>query len=1435
MGLIFISHSSRDERAAAALRDRLLQEGYSAEGSIFLDSDSGDGIKAGQDWEQTLYRSIRASRAVIVLCSKSSMESRWCFMEITHARALGKHLFPVRIDDCSIDGILSDHQVVDLSREPEDAYRRLFAGLADAGLDPSNVFLWDGKRPPYPGLMAFEEADAAMFFGREDEIADGLDLLNRTKRLGGTAFVTVLGASGSGKSSFVRAGLIPRLRRDSARWLIVGPFRPRNDPFPELVESVCLSYERVGARRSHASVIESLQAAIEGATTADNIAVPLIANADDRDRLSGDLQRLEESLPAGSDLDNVRRHLRLARLSLLHPDAGPVPARLRGGNPLLAVMDDLRRASRRELVTPLLVIDQFEELLDRPPDHPAARFLGVLCSAMQSPDSSLLVLATMRSDFLGRFQNSPELTGLGYETFQLGPLRNLTPVIAEPARSAGLELEPGLSEALIRDAKTEDALPLLAFTLRELYDKGGQQNRLVAVADYQQLGGLEGAVAKTADELVARLDEHERELLRGALVRMARISDEGNYVRRTASWKEFEPRVHRILERFIEARLLTAGERSGDRILEVAHEALFRSWSTLKGWLDESAEALRISRDVAVVATDWEKSHRAPEYLWRGARLARAIELASLNSLQIDTLCREFLDASVDVEQSERRKEEARRKRQLRIASYVAAAIGGLLIVAVWLYWDATAQRNQAIGRQLASSSALVWSSSRNGTLAALLGIESLRRTNAAEGFEALWRVNRSMAREVSWLDHDQRVAAVAFSPDGSLVATGSDDRTAHVFEARTGRELARKKFDAEVHAVTFSPDGRMVAVVADGAYVFEAATGQEVTRSKHRSFSLTEPPVAVAFSADGRLVTAMAQDRISVIQARQGSDDASDLRIEENRSAIALSPGGTLLMTMTRGGLVTDLTVLDTRSGRTVATLAGTRDILSVRPQFSRDSSLVAIAIERAVLVFRTHSGDRIAQFHYQEPVRDLAISPGGSRIAAALGDNTVHIAGTQTGHEYSPVPLQERVTAMAIAPDDTLVAIASSDSAASAFDSSTGREISRFENQRGINEIAFSPDGSLVAVASGLTGGDVPGGAGVFEPRTGREVARLRHEADVSHVTFTPDGNLTATVSGQTIRLFDTREAKEAGRIDRLLRDKLTAATLAISADGNLLAVGAEMRAKTVAFVFESRSGRELVRLEDAADTEAVRFNEYVVPFRVAFSPDASMLAVTSHHKAMVIDPRTGRELTRLDVGGDGYAVAFSSDGKSVVVGSRGRTQVFDARTGRRTAELEHPSAEAHAVALSADGRRVAVALGLYETFVFATASGREIARLWQQDERTGLTINADGTLVATASESKRKDEPASAHVFDVGTGREVARMTFPEPVKFMAFVDNRRRLRLATGKTELSITQELVLGSDLIAEACSKVHRNLTESEWENYVRSGSRAKTCPQLTR
>ena len=146
---------------------------------------------------------------MVALLTPSWLASKWCFAELVQAREKGKAIFPVKVQPCDAGGVFSDVQHIDLTAKPDEGYHRLAIGLRERGLDPLNVFDWHPKRPPYPGLLAFQEEDAAIFFGRGQEILNGLETLNALRRRGRGAprFVLFLGASGSGKSSLVRAGL----------------------------------------------------------------------------------------------------------------------------------------------------------------------------------------------------------------------------------------------------------------------------------------------------------------------------------------------------------------------------------------------------------------------------------------------------------------------------------------------------------------------------------------------------------------------------------------------------------------------------------------------------------------------------------------------------------------------------------------------------------------------------------------------------------------------------------------------------------------------------------------------------------------------------------------------------------------------------------------------------------------------------------------------------------------------------------------------------------------------------------------------------------------------------------------------------------------------------------------------------------------------------
>ncbi|TVO58071.1 TIR domain-containing protein [Denitromonas halophila] len=273
---IFISHSSRDNTAADDLAKRLRAQGYQ---SLFLDFDPADGIPAGRHWEREIYAQLRACSGVVVLCSAHSMASDWCFAEITHARALGKQLFPLIIDACELRSVLLDTQSTDLRPDAEAGYARLWRGMRSAGLDPTDSFDWDVHRPPYPGLTPFQVADAAVYFGRDDDQRCCLDTLAQMRRYGGDRLLVLVGTSGSGKSSLVRAGVIPKLSR-MPDWHVLAPMRPRQQPVDELARALpdAPRARLIGDASERALAVAAAEVAAASTSGAERRAVLLVVD-----------------------------------------------------------------------------------------------------------------------------------------------------------------------------------------------------------------------------------------------------------------------------------------------------------------------------------------------------------------------------------------------------------------------------------------------------------------------------------------------------------------------------------------------------------------------------------------------------------------------------------------------------------------------------------------------------------------------------------------------------------------------------------------------------------------------------------------------------------------------------------------------------------------------------------------------------------------------------------------------------------------------------------------------------------------------------------------------------------------------------------------------------------------------------------------------------
>ena len=1173
MSAIFISHSSKDNQVADEIRHWLAEQGHR---SVFLDFDPANGIPAGRDWEQELYRGIRACRAVIVLCSRHSMASRWCFMEITHARALGKHLFPVKIEECDVDGVLSDRQVIDLTENKEEGLERLWRGILASGLDPADAFDWDGSRSPYPGLLAFQEEDAAIFFGRDDEVGEGLDVVNKVRRLGQTGLVMVLGASGSGKSSLVRAGLVPRLRRDTDRWLVVDPFRPRDDPARALAVVMSRAFDRVGRalpwERIYGQIREAM-ARIQAAGD-DEAPAPEAAAAEqaERARFLEKVDALKALLPKGAG-PQAARAFQVLRAAINQDDSsfGTNGVALDGSDLLSTLADDLRRRSGRDDARVLLLIDQFEELLGHGDDHPNTRFLQLLRSSLDQPNSPLLALGTMRSDFLGQFQKSPALLDVRYESLSLGPMspEDIAQVIERPAQLATIDLEPGLVQALVNDAETEDALPLLAFTLRELNERYGQDGLLELHEYRERLGGLQGAVAKAAEDVLAaeQVDEAQEAQLRAAFLAMVRMTEEGNYARRTAHWDDLPAAAHPLLEKFVQGRLLVAGSDAEGRTLEVAHEALFRSWGRLVHWLDESAEALRLRHEIRLASRSWDQGGRVEEDLWRGGRLARARELIESGDLPLEALDREFVEASYNAEQALIVAEEARRRRELRRNRIIALISFGAFLIAVVAAVIVFILRNQAVDAQREAED------QRQQALVAQVQAD----TNAAQARRSAEFANlqRQRADDNAQLAAQERDIADQQRERAEVAQQEALDSAAAAQRERDIADQQRERADSNAAEAQRQTEVALQSRRETlGIGLASKAKRQEEDGEPELAALLAREAFLFNQKSNGEFINEVYDALRKTLDALQG-DTASSQALRPSQDdwvqAVAYSPSGQWIAAAGNDGNVyvwppgessTSASVLSGYSEGEDAPQTGENAIYHLA--FSPDGATLAFLGNDQALRLWHNLGqttpDTTVLGGRQDPIGAVAFSPDGQHLALSAGGTAIRIWNVnQRSAESSILTPGFAVHTLAFSPDGQRLAAGCDDGRIRLWNAqSPGSAPERLDAHEGdVWSLAFSPNGALLA------SGGKDRAVRIWNVADLSPASRplLGHEGPVNVVAFGPSGQrLASGSSDHTARLWQI----DRDGVGPIVLEGHTSwvHSLAFSPDGNTLISGSADR---------------------------------------------------------------------------------------------------------------------------------------------------------------------------------------------------------------------------------------------------------------------------------
>jgi formylglycine-generating enzyme required for sulfatase activity len=669
---IFLSHSSTNNAEAVALRDWLASNGW--EDEIFLDLDPQRGIAAGERWERALNEAANRCEAVLFLVSKAWLASVWCRRELNLAHSLNKRLFGILIEDLPVGDLPEDltgtWQIVRLAAgrdhivlrtvlpiTHEEAHvhfsaeglQRLKHGLEEAGLD-AKYFAWpppsDPDRPPYRGLRPLEAEDAGIFFGRGGPIVEALDRVRGLRATTPPRLLVILGASGAGKSSFLRAGLFPRLQRDDRNFLPLPVIRP---------ERAAISGET------------GLLSALEGAFAAARIPLP---RADLRVVIQAGAIKLKPLLQALAD-----------KATPIAPDAG-----VKSKPPALIVS-----------------IDQGEELFLAEAQDEAQPLLALLRDLLIDDAPAVIAVFTIRSDNYERLQLASELEGVRQDMLSLPPMPkgSYAEVVKGPARrlegtTRALDIEDALVDALLGDIEAggaKDALPLLAFTLERLYSEYRAGGNL-KLAHYDALGRVKGSIeaaveralkAADADPAIPKDRTARMAILRRGLIPwLAGIDpDTGAPRRRVARLSEIPAEARPLIQHLVDQRLLATdvSKETGEATIEPAHEALLRQWGLLEGWLTEDAGLLAVLESVKRASRDWAANNRGRAWLAHAAdRLAAAERLSARPDLaaNLDPTHREYIAACRKAEA------DAKRQRRLVLAVIYALVIGIFVGLVGW-------------------------------------------------------------------------------------------------------------------------------------------------------------------------------------------------------------------------------------------------------------------------------------------------------------------------------------------------------------------------------------------------------------------------------------------------------------------------------------------------------------------------------------------------------------------------------------------------------------------------------------------------------------------------------------------------------------------------------------------------------------------------------
>ncbi|MGH8589962.1 MAG: TIR domain-containing protein [Gammaproteobacteria bacterium] len=1299
---IFISHAAENGETALRMLDWLKANGWH---DVFLDLDPEEGIRAGEAWQKALLAAADRCEAIICLLTSEWVASKWCWAEYVLAKRMGKRCVPVIVAALDWNSvpleIRAEHQIVDLTSDAA-GWTRLRIGLQAAGVDAADFALPPG-RGPYPGLRALTEDEAALFFGRKSEVLAALDVLRGMAETPTLRLFVILGPSGAGKSSLLRAGLWPRLARDDRNFL----------PLPTIRPSGAVLTGQIG-----------FWAAIEGACRERRIA----------SHLPGRLPRSRGEIraAAGADPTVCRDFMdELAR-------AGAAAALLEGD-------------ARPTVVIP---IDQGEELFTEDGWAESERFLAVLGDLLAAPGGPIAAIA-IRTDAYPRLQAEGRIAGGIHRPFNLAPMPpdRFRAVIEEPAARAAVQIEPALTDALVRDASGADALPLLAFTIERLHRDFAVTGRL-KLADYAAMGGVQGAIEASVEAVFRATSEkglpRDREALeqltrRIFLPHLVRVNEAGEFTRRTVSIGEIPAETRRLLDLFVEHRLLVADrdEGRGTDTVEVAHEALLRAWPRMAEWLKQERGFLVWREEIARNRARWEAGDRD---LLGGRELAIAQGWRSERAADIAAQDLAFIGEGERHAAAQAARERRRQAWVVRGALAVALVVAVLGGISFWQRFEAVSARDKATAaqqeaqqqarlaraRELAILAENVLDQRAGETArAGLLAVESLRSAHTIEGYRAWRRVMELTPPDISAVETPWHWSNITLSPDGRLVA------------------FSRTRGDA-----SDGPAAGAVALV-DG--------GSGVVRSTFRH----DGWVAPVFSPDGHWLAVFGYGRkLQVVDAASGKV-ALEAGYDDMVSAQFDPTSRSLFIARTDG-------IVEVREGaawniaRRLAYPASSPRPQQVALAVSRYGDRIAVADRNPkAYVIPTNGGPATELSGHEKGVVDVLFDATGRRVVTRAWDQTVRVWDAHSGtllHTLAHPRERDFSEITALAVDDEGSAVASAmeaggplvkDAKLFVWDAKSGEQRWALSYKAYVNDIAIAPGGRLMATASDDRT------AAVWDMQTGEQRLRLQHDDEVWSLVMAADGRTLVTGSKDGwARFFDLASGTELRRVH--LDGGVT--SLAFDPSSNALAVG-------VALSKHEQAWTDVAIVDFKTRTPVSSFSHNGGFSHMAFNPDGGSLATTlfktEEIKLWDVASGTLRSVPEAKA----RRVFFTPDGARLVTDpGGGEAFVLDTATGHPLAAFGEPGG-VNDFGLAADGRTLTTygADGWFRGWDALT--GKE---LWRRKETGGGELSADGNRFAS-----RSADGSAVEIAETRDGHVVASIPVTTPWTFLEFAADGHRL--------------------------------------------------------